>query len=62
MTESLAAAEVPVLTGFEPFTAEFRADPYPEYRRIAAMGGPVYWEYYESYIVSSYADARTVLA
>jgi hypothetical protein len=66
MTERLAttspADAPPRLTAFAPYDDAFRADPYPEYDRIRAMGGPVLWDYLESYLVSSYADAASVLA
>jgi pimeloyl-[acyl-carrier protein] synthase len=65
MTERLATTTVdapPLLTDFAPYNEAFRADPYPEYDRIRGMDGPVLWDYLESYLVSSYADAASVLA
>ncbi|MFB6891035.1 cytochrome P450 [Kitasatospora sp. NPDC056327] len=59
--ERPADGEVPVLEGFDPYTDAFRDDPYPHYARIRAMGGPVYWDYLDSYVVSGYADATEVL-
>ncbi|MBM0232576.1 cytochrome P450 [Micromonospora sp. STR1_7] len=52
----------PVLDDFDPYNPIFRADPYPEYERIRAVGGPVYWEYLDSYLIASHADATAVLA
>ncbi|MCX4984963.1 cytochrome P450 [Streptomyces sp. NBC_00572] len=52
----------PSLKDFDPYTPEFRADPYPEYARIRELGGPVHWDYLDSYVVSGHADASAVLA
>ena len=59
---SAAPATVPLLTDFNPYTEAFRDDPYPEYRRIRELGGPVRWEYLDAYVVASHADATAVLA
>jgi pimeloyl-[acyl-carrier protein] synthase len=61
-TGSAAPAVVPELTDFNPYTTSFRDDPYPEYRRILELGGPVRWEYLDAYLVASHADATAVLA
>ncbi|MEV5974970.1 cytochrome P450 [Streptomyces sp. NPDC051921] len=53
---------VPILKDFDPYTDAFRADPYPEYARVRALGGPVYWDYLDAYVVSSHADSAAVLA
>ncbi|MER5215285.1 cytochrome P450 [Streptomyces sp. NPDC002838] len=61
-TEDTVSGEVPPLEDFDPYNDAFRADPYPEYERIRALGGPVHWDYLDSYVVSSHADATAVLA
>lgn len=61
MTETLGSA-VPTLDGFDPYTEEFRQNPYPDYRRIQDMGGPVFWEFLETYLVAGHAEAVAVLA
>ncbi|MEU6591234.1 cytochrome P450 [Streptomyces sp. NPDC046881] len=61
-TEDTVPAEVPPLEDFDPYNDAFRADPYPHYDRIRALGGPVYWDYLDSYVVSTHADATAVLA
>ncbi|MFF5428042.1 MULTISPECIES: cytochrome P450 [unclassified Streptomyces] len=53
---------VPHLKDFDPYRDAFRADPYPEYARVRDHGGPVYWDYLDSYVVSHHADAAAVLA
>jgi len=58
MTRSTTS--VAELTDFDPYNDEFRRDPYPHYRRIRELG-PVYWEYLDSYVVSTHADALKVL-
>ncbi|MCZ4101597.1 cytochrome P450 [Streptomyces sp. So13.3] len=55
-------AETPVLEDFHPYSDQFRQDPYPHYRRILSMGGPVYWDYMEAHVVARHADATAVLA
>lgn len=62
MTGTTTHREPAVLTDFDPYNATFRNDPYPEYDRIRAIGGPVYWDYLDSYLVTSHADATAVLA
>ncbi|TDB85801.1 cytochrome P450 [Actinomadura sp. KC216] len=62
MTEHATGAPVPRLDDFDPFTPAFRADPYPAYRRIREMGGPVLWDYLESYLVARHTDVTSVLA
>ncbi|MFD6188496.1 cytochrome P450 [Streptomyces sp. NPDC060275] len=54
--------EVPALEDFDPYNDAFRADPYPHYERIRALGGPAYWDYLDSYVVSGHADATALLA
>ncbi len=61
-SRTAAAAEVPLVTDFNPHTAAFRDDPYPEYQRIRELGGPARWEYLDAYLVASHADATAVLA
>ncbi|QFU90559.1 cytochrome P450 [Amycolatopsis sp. YIM 10] len=56
-----ATGEIPELDDFNPYNAEFRADPYPAYHRVRELG-VAYWPYLDSYVVAAHADAVAVLA
>ncbi len=45
---------------FNPFTAAFRRDPYPHYRRIRALD-PVHWSFVGVWMLTRHADIQSVL-
>ncbi|MFD7629400.1 cytochrome P450 [Streptomyces sp. NPDC059851] len=47
--------------GFDPWDAEFVADPYPAYRDLRAQGRAIWWEATGQWLVPHYADVSALL-
>lgn len=47
--------------GFDPWDAEFVADPYPAYRELRERGRAVWWEATGQWLVPHYADVSALL-
>ncbi|MFD0267619.1 cytochrome P450 [Streptomyces sp. NPDC127106] len=47
--------------GFDPWDAEFVADPYPAYRELRAQGRAIWWEATGQWLVPHYADVSALL-
>lgn len=45
----------------EPYTDEALANPYPIYKQLRNMEGPVWLNAYGAYVLSRYNDVRTAL-
>jgi cytochrome P450 len=50
-----------VTSDLDPFSPEFRADPYPRYAELRALGPIVWLERYGIWVVSHYEQVRAVL-
>ena len=50
-----------VSSDLDPFSAEFRSDPYGHYARLRALGPIVWLEKHGIWVVSHYAQVRAVL-
>jgi len=50
-----------ITSDLDPFSAEFRADPFPHYAELRALGPIVWLERYGVWVVSHYEQVRTVL-
>jgi cytochrome P450 len=50
-----------VASDLDPFSPEFRADPYPHYAELRALGPIVWLERYGVWVVSHYEQVRAVL-
>jgi cytochrome P450 len=50
-----------VASDLDPFSAEFRADPYPRYAELRALGPIVWLERYGIWVVSHFEQVRAVL-
>jgi cytochrome P450 len=56
------SAYTPVTSDLDPFSAEFRADPFTAYAQLRALGPPLVWlPQYSIWVVSRYEPVRTVL-
>ena len=60
MPTTPGARSIPRARLFNPFTAEFRADPYPAYARVQRLE-PVHWSILDSWLVTRYEDVVRVL-
>lgn len=56
----MATATCPI-SDLDPFSAEFRADPFPRYAELRALGRVVWLEKHQIWCVPHYADIKTVL-
>lgn len=51
----------PLELGYDPFSADFRRDPYPAYRRLQQQAPRFYDSNKHEWVISRYADVRFVL-